>query len=71
MSSGRPTVLAGAWRAMVDRAGGVQELADELLVHRVTLTRWATGKTRPHPLVVAEVVAWCRRQRPPVAEPWT
>jgi hypothetical protein len=44
MKTGRPTVLTGDWEALVEAAGGVGDLADELGVHRVTIRRWAKGE---------------------------
>ena len=65
---GKVTVLTGAWLAMVKHAGSVQALADALQVHRITITRWGTGKKIPSALARAAVTAWCRHRR--LVSPW-
>ena len=43
------TVLAGAWRALVDAYGGVFGFSRHALVTPGTVYRWGTGRVTPGP----------------------
>lgn len=52
---GRPNVAAGAWRSLVDAAGGVDALAARLNASRRTVHHWCAGTRSPSRIAVAAI----------------
>lgn len=61
----RATAITGPLAALVERAGGVSELAREWGVARSTLHRWGTGEQMPGAMARRAANEWARRRQLP------
>lgn len=69
-SSGTPESFAGIVAEAFETLGAYQrDLADDFEVAESTVSRWARGIARPHPLIQKQIVQWISRRAKKLAPP--
>ena len=69
LASGTPESFANIVGEAFETLGAYQrDLADDFEVAESTVSRWARGIARPHPLIQRQIVQWiCRRAKKQMA----